>query len=720
MNRGDGPVPVGDHPLRALILEDSPEDAELVQRALRGDGIVADTLLASDEVAFRAALTSFVPELILADYALPGFTGVKAVEIARDWDPAVPCILVSGTLGEELAVTAIHGGATDYVLKQRLDLLAPAVRRALDEAAERRERLRLEATVVESEQRFEELFAGVDAILNYRRFDDGVSMVSPGGERILGYSAGLLAERDFWTSLVHPEDLATYLECWRRPGTGWQIEYRMHRADDAWIWVRDAATWWSKADGTPDRAFGVVTDITDRRAAVEAMRESQARLHASLNAMPDPFLIGSAVRDVQGSIVDFRIDFANRAAGVALGRDPKVLVGEALQGPWPVIGGAPFADLCRIVVDSGRRWEADPVGLRVSRRGEDVEWVVSIQIVKFVDGFLVTWRDVAERERGRAERERLASAVEQTAEAVVITDPDARILYVNPAFERVSGYSAAEAIGRNPRFLQSGVHQPPFFREMWATLLAGETWEGVLVNRRKDGGTFVETASISPIVDSSGSRTAYVGVKRDVTALREMEAGILLESNVRAVLALTLHRSSSAATAEEIATGICNGLSSLPGIDFVAVFGFAFEDWADALAYAAPAGFPPHPSQDSRLTRMMRARAIEGPWAETWPAISEDGTWGAALTGIGIQAMAYGPIIHGDHADGVLAIGTCDRTFAQTLPGCSGGGRGRGLELLARQGGKARCVLGLGRSQTLSDVIIGNRSSRLKRSGNRK
>ena len=96
----------------------------------------------------------------------------------------------------------------------------------------------------------------------------------------------------------------------------------------------------------------------------------------------------------------------------------------------------------------------------------------------------------------------LASAIEQTSESVVVTDLEANIVYVNPAFERVTGYGADEVLGRNPRILQSGLEPSEFYEGMWATLTEGETWRGELVNRRRDGTLFTEDASISPIRDA--------------------------------------------------------------------------------------------------------------------------------------------------------------------------------------------------------------------------
>jgi PAS domain S-box-containing protein len=117
----------------------------------------------------------------------------------------------------------------------------------------------------------------------------------------------------------------------------------------------------------------------------------------------------------------------------------------------------------------------------------------------------------------------LARAVEQAAEAVMITDPTGAIVYVNPAFESMAGYSRAEMLGRNPRVLQSGRQSAEFYREMWSTLLRGSVWRGVMENRRKDGGFYRVQAAISPVLDQAGTPIRYVGVQRDVTRERELE-----------------------------------------------------------------------------------------------------------------------------------------------------------------------------------------------------
>jgi len=128
-----------------------------------------------------------------------------------------------------------------------------------------------------------------------------------------------------------------------------------------------------------------------------------------------------------------------------------------------------------------------------------------------------TQRDITARKQAEQEKGRLMAAIEQSAETIVITDADAKIEYVNPAFEKVTGYTSEEAIGHNPRVLQSGEHDEEFYRAMWEALLRGETWKGQVVNKKKSGEFYTEEATISPVCDEAGRTVNYVAVKRDVT-----------------------------------------------------------------------------------------------------------------------------------------------------------------------------------------------------------
>ena len=122
------------------------------------------------------------------------------------------------------------------------------------------------------------------------------------------------------------------------------------------------------------------------------------------------------------------------------------------------------------------------------------------------------------------ELQRLSMVIEQSPESIVITDTAGCILYVNEAFQRITGYARGEVLGRNPRILNGGLTPRATYEQMWATLLAGEVWRGEFHNVRKDGSAYLELATIAPIKDAGGTVTHYVAVKEDITQRKQSEA----------------------------------------------------------------------------------------------------------------------------------------------------------------------------------------------------
>jgi PAS domain S-box-containing protein len=133
-------------------------------------------------------------------------------------------------------------------------------------------------------------------------------------------------------------------------------------------------------------------------------------------------------------------------------------------------------------------------------------------------------RDLTERKRAEASHARLALALDQAAESIIITETNGAIVYVNPAFEKTSGYTRAEVLGQNPRILKSGKQDVEFYRRMWEVLNCGEVWQGHFINVSKAGKLYEEEAAISPLRDAAGKIISYVAVKRDVTREVQLEA----------------------------------------------------------------------------------------------------------------------------------------------------------------------------------------------------
>lgn len=127
------------------------------------------------------------------------------------------------------------------------------------------------------------------------------------------------------------------------------------------------------------------------------------------------------------------------------------------------------------------------------------------------------------------------TAIEESWEAVLMTDVQGNIRYVNPAFTHMTGYSREEALGRNPRILKSGEHEPAFYQKLWQTILNGEIWHGELINRRKDGSFYTEEMNIVPVRNLRGEITHFIATKLDVTARKQLEQQLQWVQNVEAI-----------------------------------------------------------------------------------------------------------------------------------------------------------------------------------------
>ena len=143
--------------------------------------------------------------------------------------------------------------------------------------------------------------------------------------------------------------------------------------------------------------------------------------------------------------------------------------------------------------------------------------------------------DLTERKLAEAQSELLMTGIDQAGEMIVITDIAGNIQYVNPAFERTTGYSKIEVIGKTPRALKSGEQDEAFYKTLWETISGGNVWKGRLVNKRKDGTLFTEDVTISPVFDVAGKIVNYVGVKRDITNKLRLETEVLQSQKMESI-----------------------------------------------------------------------------------------------------------------------------------------------------------------------------------------
>jgi PAS domain S-box-containing protein len=266
------------NPLHILHLEDDPCDAALVQSNLEAEGITCATTCVQNRDDFVAALERGGIDLVLSDFSLPAFDGLSAVEIVRARWPALPVILVSGSLGEERAIDSLKRGATDYVLKERLARLVPAVRRAMKEVQEREQNQRMEKTLRETEQRFRIIFNESPLGIALVDVDGRPSLTNEALQKILGYTGEELSRMHF-TEFTHPDDCAMdqvlYEQLLRGERKSYQIEKRFIRKDGNPVCARLSVSAARDAGRRVSFAISMVEDITERRQLETQFIEAQ-------------------------------------------------------------------------------------------------------------------------------------------------------------------------------------------------------------------------------------------------------------------------------------------------------------------------------------------------------------------------------------------------------------------------------------------------------------
>lgn len=378
-------------PLKILQLEDNPNDAELILRVLKKDGLNFESARVETEPDFLQALDDFKPDLVLADINLPAYNGIDALKFITQQKLDIPLIFISSALGEEAVVQTLLMGAADFILKDSMARLPSTISRVMEENLRHKKLLLSEQKLRESEALLSEM--------------------------------GLMAKLGAWEL-----DIETQQTLWTRE------VYSIHEINE----------------------------------------DNQPKLQEALNFYhpDDREKLSRAVND-------------------------------AIKNHTPY-----DLELRFITAKGNNRW--------VHTTGQTV----------CVDGKLVKLRgmiqDVTERKLAEIELNKLVQAVEQSPESIVITDTCANIEYVNEAFVTSTGYTREEAIGQNPRILQSGKTPRQTFSELWQSLNAGKTWKGEFSNKNKDGQVYTEFAIITPIRDNNGKVSNYLAIKEDITQKKKV------------------------------------------------------------------------------------------------------------------------------------------------------------------------------------------------------
>lgn len=337
---------------------------------------------------------------------------------------------------------------------------------------------------------------------------------------------------------IHPEDLGSFRQLVRdsiEGKRGYETELRIIRPDGSIRNIRGTGNPLFDQQGNVIEFVGTTTDITEQKRAEKELRLAQFSLEHD----------ASAVHWVNSS---GRIVYANQGTCRTLGYSREELASLSLMDIAPPLTKERWAEFWEALKAKGAMTLESE---NKSKEGRIFPVEVNTTYLEF-DGQEYVFafvRDISDRKQIEQRLRTLSSAVEQSPASVVITDPQGTILYVNPKFTQLTGYTLEEVVGQNPSILKSGIQPPEVYKELWSTILAGKEWRGELANRKKNGEIYWEAASIVPIKSSSGVITRLLAVKEDITERKRAESTLrasekryrlLFERNLAGVFRTTL------------------------------------------------------------------------------------------------------------------------------------------------------------------------------------
>jgi PAS domain S-box-containing protein len=519
--------------INILIIEDVPADVVLINHELRRGGLSFKAKRVGTRDEFLEELRRGPPDLILSDHGLPQFDGFSALAIAQKQCPEVPFLFVTGSMGEEVAIESLKSGATDYVLKNRLTGLMPAVTRALRLADEQRRRLEAEQALGVSEEHFRTLVEGVkDYAIFMLDAAGNITTWNTGAEWIIGYPAKEIIGRSHECTFP-AADVENGL-----PGKLLRLAQMQGRSErEGWRLRKGGARFWANTVITalrdPQeelRGYAVVTrDVTEWRRAEDELRQSQARKGAILEAALD----GIIMIDASGCVTEWN-PAAERIFGYSraqtIGRDMAGLVIPAIHREAHRQGLARYLETGQGPL-MGKRVEI------TACRADGTEFPVELAITSTPTlakpTFIGYVRDLTEREQNRAalaqSMARHTAIMEAALDAIISLDHEGIVHDWNAAAERMFGYPRAAAIGKNVDALIIPSTLLQIYREglaryliLGAGSLIGRPVE--LTARRANGVEFAIELGLTPIAASEPP--LYTAIIRDITARKEIEAEI--------------------------------------------------------------------------------------------------------------------------------------------------------------------------------------------------
>jgi len=524
-------------PIRILHLDDSAYDVELIRETLASEHLDCEIVQVKGQKDFENAICHSSFDLILSDYSVPNYNGFAALDFARSKSSAIPFILVSGTLGEEEAVESLKNGATDYIVKQRLIRLGPAIRRAMDDAKAVLERKRTEDELRKSEERFQLVARATNDVI--WDWDIGANTVwwSDAFQRVFGDRREELEPGiESWRNRLHPDDekrvLTEIEEAISAGDQIWSSEYRFRGNNGEYSHILDLGHWIHDVSGKSVRMISAMLDMTERKKTEESLRQrGKELLQAQQMAQLGNWEWDTATDEFRFS------DELNRIFGLPADQ-PCPTFDSFLNLIHP--SDRPTA---RKAGEAAMRWKT-PVNFecRIVRPDDSIRVIhVRGEFVTNAETSPVritgTAQDITGRKRTEERIREQAALLDKAQDAICLNDMSQEILYWNKSAERLYGWTAEEAIGKNANdLLFQGQLAGPM--EAIRNLIRRGEWKGELRQVAKGGQELVIESRWTLMRDERGEPKSILIINTDVTEKKQAEVQLFRTQRMESVGAL--------------------------------------------------------------------------------------------------------------------------------------------------------------------------------------
>ncbi len=519
--------------IRILIVEDNPNKYDLAQREIQKslNSSVFKRVATLNE--YLVELASFQPDLILSNYSLAAFDGMKALQLAQEHLPFTPFIIWTNSMGEDVAVACMKAGAHNYILKEDITALVPAILHALEERQRLLERKRAEDKLNRSEMNYRALAENsLQGIAIFQK--QSIVYVNSAMCTIMGYTADelLAMSQEQILALTHPEDRSIAQERAARRLVGEVLsdvnDVRIIRKDGTMRWIHTFANP-IEYDGQP-ALLATSIDVTERKQAEEKLHMQEKHFRA---------LIENSLDSISLLTADGVLIWENPAVERVLGYEP----GEFLsRNIFELMHPDDLAWTSDLFSQVARQPGSQQHGIfRLKRRDGTWLWIEATATNMLqepsVEAVVINYRDITERKNAEQElrenQDQYQKLVETSHDLIWAVDAQGRFTFVNGAARNIYGYEPEELIGRFYFDIMDPDHDhltPETFREALSTQTVYHEYEVYV--RHRDGRQIILSANSIVVRDQDGTVMGMTGTSRDITEQKRAQEALRTERNL--------------------------------------------------------------------------------------------------------------------------------------------------------------------------------------------